>query len=405
MIWTISWRNVWRNPTRSLVVIVAVALGVWSLLFLLGFTRGIVREYVSRNIKQQTSHFQVHHPEFKKDYDPKFIIDSSDVNAWKLIKDPKIKYIGLRSIANGMISSARNARGVRILGIDPLDEDTLTQISSRVTQGKWLSDENKNHIILSDDMAELLGVGLKKKIVLSFQDIDRNIVTGAFRITGIFDSKNKMVDLSQVYVHRKSLNSYLNLGPNSAHEVAVETDDVENIYERVDEYREAYPELNIESYADLAPELELFQLQLRINLIIMTLIFMLALVFGIINTMLMAVLERTKELGMLLAIGMNKRKVFGMVVLETLMLSLVGTPLGLFLGMLSIRYFKIYGLDLSHFSKAMQNFGINEVVRPYLTWDVYIFVILSVFLTAVLASIYPARKATRLEPAMAIRAI
>jgi ABC-type antimicrobial peptide transport system permease subunit len=132
-------------------------------------------------------------------------------------------------------------------------------------------------------------------------------------------------------------------------------------------------------------------------------IILLALVFGIINTMLMTILERFRELGMLMAIGMNKLRVFLMIVMETLFLSFVGVPLGLLLGWGTVSYFGKYGLDLSAFSESLQMYGMSDMTYFDLNPAVYWQVPMMVGFTALLASIYPALKAIRLKPVEAIR--
>jgi len=405
MLLIVSWRNIWRNKVRSGVVILAVALGVWGLLFLLGFTRGIVRDYVKSNIELQTSHFQIHHPEFKKDYEAKYTVPNPNDILDSLSEDDYADQYTTRTVAGGMLNTSRGARGMRIFGIDTEREVRVTNIDEYIVEGSFFKDKRRNQILISDNLAEKLKLSLKKKVVLTFQDTGGEIVSAAFRISGIFDTKNTPLDMSRVFVKKNDLNQLLGLGEDQFHEIAVRGGEIDLIDVQTDRWRTSFPDLSIESYKDLSPELELFNSQLRINLIIMTIIFMLALIFGIINTMLMAVLERIKEFGMLLSIGMNKAKVFLMVMLETIMLSMVGVPVGVLLGIFSIAYFKKFGLDLSNFSKAMQNYGINEVVRPYLTIDVYLFVVAAVFVTAILAAIYPARKATGLNPAEAIRSM
>ena len=131
----------------------------------------------------------------------------------------------------------------------------------------------------------------------------------------------------------------------------------------------------------------------------------LALVFGIINTMLMAVLERIKELGMLMAIGMNKLRVFLMIVLESILLGLVAMPVGLLLGYITIEYVGANGIDMSMYAKGLANFGMSPIIYFELDPIVYLQVAVGVFLTAVLASIYPALKAIRLKPVEALRTI
>lgn len=390
---------------RSGVVILAVALGIWGLLFLLGFTRGIVRDYIKSSVEIRTSNFQIHQKHFKTDYEAKYVIPNIDELTRALESNLEISAFSARSIGTGMLATARGARGIRIYGIDQKSEGLVTKLNEKIIEGEYFSDRGKNQILISDDLADKLKLNLRKKVVLTFQNAEGDIISAAFRIVGLFDTKNTPVDMSQVYVRRKDLNSLLGLPKNEVHEIAIKGVNIDQTENQVSFWKSKYPKLLIESYKDLSPELELFNSQLRLNLIIMTIIFMLALIFGIINTMLMAVLERIREFGMLLSIGMNRGKVFLMVMFETIMLSMVGAPVGLVLSIISIAYFKKYGLDLSNFSKAMQNYGMNEIVRPYLTWEIYAFVIGAVFVTAVLAAIYPARKATTLNPVEAIRTL
>ena len=123
------------------------------------------------------------------------------------------------------------------------------------------------------------------------------------------------------------------------------------------------------------------------------------------NTMLMAVLERTRELGMLTAVGMKRKEVFGMIVLETLFLGMVAAPIGLFLGALTVSYFGAYGLDLSAYSGGMEKFGLQSIVYPTLESSVFLKVAIAVAITAIIGALYPAFKATRLKPGEAIRKI
>jgi ABC-type antimicrobial peptide transport system permease subunit len=132
---------------------------------------------------------------------------------------------------------------------------------------------------------------------------------------------------------------------------------------------------------------------------------MTALVFGIVNTMLMAVLERTKELGILMAIGMNRIRVFFMIVLETIFISFIGSPVGLLVGAINIYMYSDKGVDLSNYSEGLEAFGYSSFLYPYLEPKVYIIVTIAVFITAIIASLYPAYKAIRLKPVEAIHSI
>ena len=169
--------------------------------------------------------------------------------------------------------------------------------------------------------------------------------------------------------------------------------------------RKYYPDTRWKNGKELAPELSLIVEQSSTNIYILVIIFMTALIFGIVNTMLMAVLERIRELGMLKAIGMNKLRLFLMITIETVYLGLVACPAGLFLGYLTINYFHQYGLDLSSYAQGLQKIGYETVIYPGISGNHYLILSAGIFITTVIASIYPSFKAVKLKPVEALRKI
>lgn len=138
-------------------------------------------------------------------------------------------------------------------------------------------------------------------------------------------------------------------------------------------------------------------------LIIVMVIILLALCFGIINTMMMSVLERNRELGMLMAVGMSKRRIFTMIMLETILLSLTGAFIGMCFASIIIQYYNKVGFDLSIFASGMEKFGMKAIIHPFLTLSFYIILTVMVILTGIISSLIPARRALKLKPVEAIR--
>ena len=189
------------------------------------------------------------------------------------------------------------------------------------------------------------------------------------------------------------------------HEIALLTSSLETVEPVQQELQRQFPDYTIQSWDELSPELGYADEIMGTMLYLIIGIIMLALSFGIVNTMLMAVLERRKELGMLMAVGMSKRRVFSMILLETLMLSLCGGPLGILLGFLTIWYTGSTGIDLSVFAEGLQSFGISSVIYPSIETSFYFGTGLLVVVMALLSSLYPARRALKLNPIEAIRTI
>ncbi|MCF8238646.1 MAG: FtsX-like permease family protein [Saprospiraceae bacterium] len=401
----IAWRNIWRSRTRSLVVLGAISLGIWALIFLLSFSRGMVYNLIDNSIRREIGHLQLEHPEFNKQHDFRFHLENADSLGALFFQDPGVVSVSERAVSMGMVSSAKGARGVRIWGIDPERERGVTFIADKIVEGEFL-EPGRNPILMSSHLAGKLGLKMRSKAVLTFQDLEGNITAGAFRITGLFDSGTTPFDEGTVMVRREDL---LRLTGGADRDIAQQivaiVDDPDSVEVIRDRLAPLFPGAKLRTYEEVAPEVALYESQIGLTNMIVITIFMLALIFGIINTMLMAVLERVRELGMLMAIGMNRRRVFLMVMFETLFLGLTAMPVGIGLVMLTLKFFEKTGIDLSIFSEGMREFGMSEIVYPDPVTSIYFQVAGAVFLTAFLGAIYPAWKAIRLKPVEALSKI
>ncbi len=411
MLFKISWRNIWRSRTRSAVVISSIAVGVWALSFVLSFSNGLIYTFIQNAIRDQYSHIQIHHPKFPEDKNNKHYIENADSILSSIKQIPEIEAATSRVITTGMLSTSHGARGVQVMGVRAKSESSVTKFNQKIVEGSYFIAGKKNQIIISRRLAEKLKVKLRSRMVLTFQDTKGEITAAAFRIGGLYSSGNMIIDESLVYVNDKDLAKSIiivesnNNNLDVAHEFAIYLKDSDNTALIKDKLKKQYPELLIEDYYDLSPDVELYETQINTSNSIIIIIFMLALIFGIINTMLMAVLERYRELGMLMAIGMNKAKIFFMIVLETFLLSAVAAPIGLGIGILTVYLLQDKGIDLSAFSKGLERFGMETTIYPAMDIELYVQISIAVFITALLASIYPARKAVKLQPVEALHKI
>ncbi len=403
MVLKIAWRNVWRNITRSLVVMGAIIIGIWSIIFLVGMVNGMIESYIDNAIKNEVSHIKIHHPEFIKDKESKYYI--TEIANVKAIIDTisGVKAVSYKTITNTMISSSHSGRGISTIGINSKDEIHVSGVSQHIVEGNYLTDTKKNQILISKRTAKKLKVRLRSKVVLTFQNLENEITMGAFRVVGLFETGNNIYDESVVFVRQNDINNLLGMN-GYGHEVAILIDDLTELESVQKRIANLFPDLLVRNYKEVQPELGLFQSQIKMVGIIYMVIFMLALIFGIINTMMMAVLERVRELGMLMSVGMNKTKVFLMIVVETLLLAIIAAPIGLFLGYITTHYFHKTGINLFFYSEeGMKQFGFDKFIYPNVPTETFWQLVVAVSLTALLGSLYPAWKAIRLRPVEAIR--
>lgn len=397
----LGWKNVWRNPTRSAVVIIAVLLGTWAGIFAAGFFSGMIQDALKNQIELSVGHIQIMHPEFDDLFNPKYTINSSDEVIQNLESKPYVKHISAKSMVTGLAQSTRNSYGVTVFGINR-EADSALKVEEDVVAGSFLGEGRNNSIVIGQKLADRLDIKLRSRMVLNFQDVEDEITGAAFRVSGIFNSFSNQFDESHVFINQKDLNRLI--GKSKAiHNIRIDIDDLEMAHTYAEELRKEYPNLQIKTWRQIAPDLRYIFDMMDVALYMVMVIIIIGLMFSIINTMLMAVLERTRELGMLRAIGMNKGRTFSMIMIETFFLTMVGTPVGLLLSWLSIEYFSRYGIDLSAFSEGLSEYGMSTIIYPELSLVYYANITMLIAGAALISAIYPALRTLRLNPVQAIR--
>ena len=402
MLTKVAWRNIWRNKKRSLVIIMAVGIGIWAGLFIMSFYSGMIEQRISSAIETEISHIQLHHPQFLADYDIQYSIPGGENLLVQINRDPLVKSAAGRVVIKGMISTASGSSGIQINGIMPAEENQLTQLRSKLINGNYFPGMKPNELLISEKTMKKLKLKLNGKTILTFQDKDGNLASGAFRITGIYKTINLPYDESNVFANIHSIDTLAGIS-HQYNEIALLLKSGGTLEKVKQQLQNAYPQTEVKTWTEISPEMDLLVSSSEQAIMIYMTIIMLALAFGIINTMLMAVLERTREIGMLLALGMNKIKVFTMILMETIFLVIVGTPLGLSLGLATIAYTHARGINLKQFSEAYSSFGYSSMIHPTINSRQILLLLVMIVATAMLAALLPARRALKLKPAEAIR--
>jgi ABC-type lipoprotein release transport system permease subunit len=241
------------------------------------------------------------------------------------------------------------------------------------------------------------------RMTLTLLDKDNNQVSSVFRIAGIYDIKNSMFEQVQVFMKNDVLCRLAGIDDNSFHQFIIRIRDVNQTAVITDEIRAKFPGLDVRNWKELQPDLAMMTDYVHQIYGFFMGIILAALAFGIINTMLMVVLERTRELGMLTAIGMNKRRVFSMIMLESVFLSISGGIIGMFFGWISVVLSAKNGINFAQYAEGMEAFGYSAHIFPEITFSFFILITILIIITGIASSIYPALKALKLDPAEAIR--
>jgi len=378
-----------------------VIVGLVAIIFSDGLSNGMISQMLYNQINLNISHIQIHKKGFNNNKVVKnYIKDYSEVET-VLKNDQSIKAYSKRVFVTGILSSANNSSGVMIYGIDPKEEAKVSVVKSSIISGSYFTN-SKRDIIIGKKLSEKLEVEVGDKVVAMANTLKGDIGSEVFRIVGIFKTASSEFDKMTIYIPASTEQEMLNIG-DKYYEYAVITknyDDVDRVQKNLRE--KLGNDYEVLSYKDLLPML-IYQVELyQETMWILNLIIGLALIFGIINSMLMSVFERIREFGVLMSIGMKNSRIYLMIVTEAFIIGIVGTIFGLLIGVLIEIPLTHTGIDLSIFSSGLEAFGIGTVIYPVLSIANIFMSSLFMPFVAILGALYPAYKAIKLEPIYAI---
>ncbi len=380
----------------------SVVVGVIAAILLDGIQNGMIQQMLFNQINLNVSNVQVHKKGFRDKKDVNNYIANPSYVEDVLRKEPHVEHFSKRVVTFGLVSSSDNSTGVFIYGVEPEKEKFVSIVGSSILEGKYFSG-GAHEIVISKRLAEKLNVSLNDKVIGMANTPSGSIGSEVFRVVGIFSTASSEFDKTTIFVPLKTAQRMLNI-EGKVHEFAIITDKYENANAVAKSLRAKLGnEYEAFSYTELLPLLVLQMDLYKQLLVIVNLIIALALIFGIINAMLMAVYERIQEIGVLMSIGMQNSKIFSMILVEAFIIGVVGTIGGIILGYGINSLFLANGIDLRWFAESLSAFGVGAIIYPQVSLNNFVQIIVIIPLVSVVGAIYPALKAIKLEPVSAIR--
>lgn len=402
---SLSWRNIWRHRRRTVFSMVAIGFGLVLVLFYSGLIGGMLGEAKNQLDNGGMGHVEV----FAADWRPKkaIAVAMPDKRAWlgKVTLPPGTE-IGDRVVAKGLASSARGNEPVELFGVDWKDEVQLSAHLRDVRQGALPEDGDEQGILVGQQLAERLKLKPGSKLRVMVQRTDGEMGADLFRVRGVFHSMSSGIGKRQVLVTKAAARTLLGLGEVS-HQVVIQLVDA-SMADAVSAQLEAAlgPGYDVKTWGELLPVVKRME-ALTNNVVFAIALFVYLLVgLGILNTMLMSVLERTREFGVLMSIGTRPARVVSLVVAESFWVATLSVVLGGLLGGLLTWYFSVHPLTL--FSGSGESFdleGVNLSTAIRARFDLRNVVKASsfVYAMALVVGVYPAMRIARLLPAEALR--
>jgi ABC-type lipoprotein release transport system permease subunit len=400
----IAWRNIWRNPRRTAVILTAVVIGVWSMVFLGALMRGITVGMIENGISTLTGHLQVHRAGYRSDPSIEHSIEEPRrVEAALRRHLPAGAHVTSRVRVSAVASNARHSLGVTLVGIPPAEEARVSFIGNAVRQGRYLTRGDENRILVGQALIERFETEIGHKLVLMSQDTGGAIASRAYRIAGIFGAEMQDTEKQFVFVTRRSAQEMLGLG-RGVSEISVRLPETAEASTVVEQLKTALPgeQFEVDSWRELLPLMTSLLKLMDGFIYIWSVVMFVAMGFGIVNTTLMAVFERIREFGLLKALGMKPLWIVREVLTESLMLLLMGTAAGNALALLCIFPLAAGGVDLSALAAGAEYAGMTRVIYPALALRDVVVANAVVLLLGLLVCLYPALKAARISPVAAM---
>ena len=403
MYFQLGWRNIWRNPRRTTVILLAIIIGVWSMIFLGALMRGMIEDMVENGISTMTGEIQVHHKGYRDDP----VIENS-------MPDPKVVETTLNNIlptgslwtarvrVNAIASNARHSMAVTLVGIDPVREAKVSFIGEAVNKGRFLKSDDKFGIIVGKALLEKFETKLGHKIILMSQDTNQEIASRSFRIIGVFRTEMESTEKQFAFVTIPAAQQMLKL-KDAISEVSIILPEHKDVNKVTASLREALPSAyEVQTWRELLPILNAYLEIFNGFSFLWYVVVFVAMGFGIVNTTLMAVFERIREFGLFKALGMKPWWIIKEVLTESFFLLVIGMAIGNVLGFLSVFALSENGIDLSSLAAGAEFAGISRVIYPAILSRDVVLANLVVFVLGLLVSIYPAVKAAKFTPVEAL---
>jgi ABC-type lipoprotein release transport system permease subunit len=397
----LAWRNVWRNPRRTGVVVTAVSVGIAGVVFSVALNYGMIVQMVETAIATELGHIQIHARGF--DRNPEIAVrleDGGRAGAMALDTLTGVRSWTRRVRGEGLVSSSRASVGVRVVGIEREREAAVSLIARSITQGRYLGGEGRR-ALLGVDLARRLQVGVGDKVVVSVQDLRGDLTGEALRVGGLFRTPSSALDRGTVFMEIAEAQALFGIGEAVSEIVVVTTTPSE--IPRVQHFlEEDLRDEEVRSWGELQPVLVYLVDVFDEQAMYVYLALFVAMAFGIANVLLMAVFERVREIGILMAVGMRRRQLVAMIVVESIFVTLVGLAIG-FAGALGAIAACRDGIDLSRYAEGLAALGIGTRIVPVLRFGDFLVPTAVALVTAVIASTWPALRAVRFRPADAVR--
>ena len=402
-----AWRNIWRNPRRTLLTISAIAFASLLLVFMLSFQFGSYEAMINASVKIHAGHLQIQAQGYQEKNSMRLVVPNPASIGSILENIQAVEAYTYRANAFSLVSSEKRTYGVMVTGIDPVKEATVSTLKKLIREGAYLAKNDDHQAMVGHLLAQNLRIGPGDELTLLGQGRDGSVAASVVTVKGIYQSGLDDFDRSSVHIPLKIFQDVYAMG-DAVHQVVVVGKSLSSISSIRTSLTSSLPSGNLKNpliildWEQLMPGLrQAIEIDLVSGLIFYVLL-IIVVAFSILNTFLMAIFERTKEFGILKAIGTTPLRLTKLLLIESVTITLVGIVGGVILGIGITYYFQIHGIDFSGSSDLLSQFGISGRMYPKISLLSILIGPSLVLVITFLAALYPALKVRGLKPVEAL---
>jgi putative ABC transport system permease protein len=402
----LAWRNLWRHGRRTWLTVGAMIFCNTLLIFLISFQFGVYSLMIDSALSVVTGHLQVQHSEYNDDPRLRYSVPYGIALAERLRSETKIEAMAARGTAFALASSEKRSFGIQVMGVQPTFEPLVSTLPGLVKKGRYLNNNSSDEIVIGSVLARNLKVGVGDEITLLGSGRDGSFAAGVATVVGIISSGMNNLDRSIAQVPLDYFQAVFSMGEQIS-SIVVNVDTLSAVAERKSELTATInePDLVVLDWDELQPGLQQAIQADLFSAFVMYAVLIVLVSFSVLNTQLMSVLERTREFGVMMALGMRPGSLARLVFLETATMSLLGLAFGCILGAAVATYFQVNGVYIPGMEAAMEQYNLPGELYPQVSIISVMLGPLIVFTGCMVAAIYPAVRLYGLQPVAAMRAV
>jgi ABC-type lipoprotein release transport system permease subunit len=402
----LAWRNLWRHPRRTWLTTGAMVFSNVILVFLISMQVGMYQLMIDNTLRASTGHLQVQAPDYHEEQKIRQVVPDVAGLASEIQTELGLDAVAPRASAFALVSSADRSYGIQIVGVDPAAELHVSSLPGLVEEGRFLSSSTADEIVIGKVLARNLKVEVGDELTFLGTGRDGSFAAAVTTVVGILDSGNPDMDRSVAQVPLTFFQDTFAMD-GAGHNVVILAPDlfgVDAVRSSVDGLLAAGRGLVTLDWDELVPGLkQAIQADLS-SAMFMYLVLIVLVAFSVLNTQLMSVLERTKEFGIVMSLGVSPGRLGRLVLLEATLMGLLGLVLGVLLGGALVFYFGIYGFTFPGLDQMAGQFNLPDRIYMQLNAIGLLSGPSMVLLASILAAVYPAARLYWLEPVEAMRA-